>query len=226
MNTTILVVEDNSELATFVTDLLQDAHYTVFAAATGAKAIQKLENTKPDLVLLDLNLPDISGKSILKRIKDLYPELPVLILTASTNTSDLVKSFGHGADDYVTKPFNNEELLARISARLANNKKNHTSITLSGISLDTATVEVYMGDTQIEVTPTEFSLLHYLMVNADRVLSREQILAHVWEQTPDIETRVVDVYIGYLRKKLENNKGDSPIHSKRGFGYVFKSHSS
>lgn len=225
MNTTILVVEDNTELATFVSELLQDAYYTVFVAETGAKAMQKMETTKPDLILLDLNLPDVSGKSILTQIKDLYPELPVLILTASNNISDLVKSFGRGADDYLTKPFDNKELLARISARLSNSKKNQETITVSGITINTSTVEVLNGNTQIEVTPTEFSLLHYLMVNANRVLSREQILAHVWEQNPDIETRVVDVYIGYLRKKLENTQGTSPIKSKRGFGYLFKSES-
>lgn len=222
MQTTILIVEDDEDIRKFLVETLRDLNYVTYQTDKGTHALEILEKIKPDLVILDLGLPDIDGESVCSKIKKMTPDLPVIILTASTDSSDLVNSFSKGADDYVKKPFNNEELIARIKAQLRKTKQHDPVIKVGDLSLNTKTLEVKRGTAQIELTQTEFSLLHYLMINANNVLSREQILSHVWAQDPDVETRVVDVYIGYLRKKIELDKKTKLIQSRRGFGYVIK----
>lgn len=222
MRPTILIVEDDVEVKEFLEEILRDELYSVFSTESGTKGLQLIDKLQPNLVILDLNLPDVNGLSICQEIKKYNPTLPILVLTASTETKDLVGSFGKGADDFLTKPFINEELLARVKARLNQNSNGETVIQIGDLTIDTNAVEVHRNNKSISLTQTEFELLHYLMANANRVLSREQILSHVWSQDPDIETRVVDVYIGYLRKKIGDKKDNKLIHSKRGFGYVLK----
>lgn len=222
MNSTILIVEDNPDLKEFLKEILSEYHYTVYAVDSGTQALKKIEKIEPNLVILDLGLPDIDGETVCDRIKKVYPNTPVIILTASDKTKDVVTSFEKGADDYINKPFVNEELIARVKARLRKQKSNNPVYTVGDLTLNTDSLEVDRNGRSIELTQTEFQLLHYLMMNANRVLSREQILSHVWSQDPDIETRVVDVYVGYLRKKIDKDEPVKLIHSKRGFGYLIK----
>lgn len=222
MQPIIVVVEDDQDILDFLEDILREQRYTVYSVTKGTQALKLVDKVKPNLVILDLGLPDIDGETVCARIKKYYPQMPVMILTASEDSQDVVDSFAKGADDYVQKPFVNEELIARIKARLRKEKRDNPLITVGDLSLNTETLEVKRANKQVDLTHTEFELLHYLMINANRVLSREQILGHVWAQDPDVETRVVDVYIGYLRKKIDKEFEPKMIYSKRGFGYVLK----
>lgn len=222
MNPTILVVEDDVDLKDFLEEVLRENHYTVYSTIKGTQALKMVDKIMPNLVILDLGLPDIDGETVCSRIKQNYPNIPVMILTASEETQDVVDSFERGADDYINKPFINEELLARIKARLRRQKRDNPIIQVEDLILNTDTLEVMRDGKLIELTQTEYELLHYLMINQNRVLSREMILSHVWAQDPDVETRVVDVYIGYLRKKIDKEFDKKLIQSKRGFGYLIK----
>lgn len=223
MRHAILIIEDNEDLLAFLKEMLEREKFVVRTLSSGAGALRVIEQFNPNVIMLDLNLPDIDGKSILSSVKQEYPTLPTLILTGSESTSDLVESFGKGADDYLTKPFNNDELLARIYARLP--KDSDKDVLEAGdIVLNRAVMEVQRAGKEVELSSTEFKLLEYLLINSDRVLSREQILSHVWAYDVDITTRVVDVYVGYLRKKLGESKQNKTIFSKRGVGYMFKKH--
>jgi len=146
----------------------------------------------------------------------------VIILTARDSTADVVQGLDIGADDYITKPFTAEELLARIRARLRQRGQNNHKLEIADLELDTKSLEVKRGSKLIKLTPQEFKLLEYLMSNQNQVLTREMILNRIWPSAPDVETRVVDVYIGYLRKKIDTGFENNLIHSVRGFGYVIK----
>lgn len=219
---TILVVEDDPDINSYIKDLLLEAHFIVYTAFTGTKALKTLEKIVPDLVILDLKLPDIQGEALMQSIKKDFPGIPVLILTAKDSPADIARNLNDGADDYITKPFAAEELIARVRARLRKDRKDETTLTVDNLVLDTDNFMVKRGDRLIELTQTEFNLLHYLLSNKNRVLTREMILAHVWAYSPDTETRVVDVYIGYLRKKIDANEKTKIISSLRGFGYTIK----
>lgn len=218
---TIVVVEDDDDLSTYLQQLLTSKRYTVFPAKTGAQALQLINEVQPSLVLLDLTLPDIRGEVICQEIKKLFPKLPVIMVTAKDEKKDVISGFSIGADDYVTKPFDSDELLARIQARLKQ-PESQSLITISDLAINTDTMEVTRGGKPIELTHTEYSLLHYFALNPNRVLTREMILSNVWAFTPDIQTRVVDVYVGYLRKKIDSKAKEKLIHSVRGFGYMFR----
>ncbi len=220
--TTILVVEDDDDLRSYLQQLLSEERYSVLTAASGSKAKKLVESAIPNLIILDLQLPDISGESLCNQIKADYPEIPVIILTAKSDPSDIAMNLQRGADDYITKPFSTEELLARIGARLRKNQENTRFYSVKDITLNSETIEVKKGDRLIPLTQTEFQLLQYLLSNKNRVLTRDMILSHVWSYTPEVETRVVDVYIGYLRKKLGKIDNKDVIESVRGFGYVIR----
>lgn len=222
MNKTILVVEDDRGLQKYLRELLLDSDYSVTTANAGVTALEVLKKIEPDLILLDLALPDITGESICLEVRKNYPALPVIILTAKDSVSDIVQGLNLGADDYITKPFVAEELLARIKARLRRREGNDAKLQVGELELDTQTLEVKRGDKKIQLTPQEFKLLEYLMINKGRVLTREMILNRVWSYSPDTETRVVDVYVGYLRKKIDEEFEKKLIHSIRGFGYTIK----
>jgi DNA-binding response OmpR family regulator len=182
-----------------------------------------IKKSAPDIVILDLGLPDMTGESVCLEIRKNYPNLPVIILTAKDTVADVVAGLNLGADDYVTKPFVADELLARISARLRNqNGSKDNKLSVDGLELDNKTFEVVRDGKQIQLTPQEFKLLEYLMNNKGRILTREMILNRVWLYSPDIETRVVDVYMGYLRKKIDQDFDKKLLHSVRGFGYMIK----
>jgi DNA-binding response OmpR family regulator len=219
---TILMVEDDSGVQKYLKELLLDNGFHVQIASDGVLAMNMLQKTQPDLVLLDLGLPNMSGEAVCLEIRKQYPELPVIILTAKDSISDIVGGLNLGADDYITKPFVADELLARIKARLRQTNGGDTKLTVGDLELDNNTLEVKRGPKTIQLTPQEFKLLQYLMSNKGRILTRDMILNRVWLYSQDIETRVVDVYIGYLRKKVDSGFSKKLLHSVRGFGYLIK----
>lgn len=217
----ILVVEDDQTIREGIASFLSDNNFIVESVGDGAAALDSVKKKTPDLVILDLGLPKISGESVVQEIKKLFPNLPVIILTAKNQKTDILSGFSLGADDYISKPFDLEELMARISVRLK--ADNNGIIEVEDLVLDPQAVRVTRGGKEIQLTPHEFKLLHYLLVNRGRVLSREMILNRVWKYSMDVDTRVVDVYIGYLRRKIDNNSYKKKlISSIRGFGYIIK----
>lgn len=222
MNHTLLIIEDTADLREYLTGVLADQGYTVLAAEDGTVALKLFEKVSPDLVILDLGLPTISGETVCKEIKRISPQTQVLVLTAKHTVDDVTATLNLGADDYMAKPFEVDELLARIRARLRGSGPTETVLRANGLMLDTEKVEVSRDGKNIQLTPLEFKLLEYLLANKGRVLTRDMILARVWSSSPDIETRVVDVYMGYLRKKIDKNFDRPLLHSVRGFGYMIK----
>lgn len=218
----ILILEDDPGLRKYLKELLLDNGYSVQSVSTGADALNSIEKIIPDLVVLDLGLPDMSGESVCMEIRKKYPELRVVILTARDSISDIVEGLNLGADDYMTKPFVADEFLARIAARLRYQNGSETKLQVGDLELDSKNLEVKREGKAIQLTPQEFKLLQYLMHNKGRILTREMILNRVWLLHPDIETRVVDVYMGYLRKKVDAEYDKKIIHSVRGFGYMVK----
>lgn len=222
MTRSILIVEDDSGLQKYLKELLLDNGYSTQVASDGVQALNSVQKLPPDLILLDLGLPNMSGEAVCAEIRKKYPDVKVIILTAKDGIADIVQGLNLGADDYITKPFVADELLARIKARLRNQDGNDSKLTVGDLELDTKTLEVKRSDILIQLTPQEFKLLQYLMSNRGRILTREMILNRVWLYSPDIETRVVDVYMGYLRKKVDQGTEKKLLHSVRGFGYMIK----
>lgn len=222
MAKSILVVEDDQGVQKFLKDLLLNNGYSVQTADDGIAAINSIQRLAPDLVLLDLNLPNMSGETVCMEIRKNYPEVKVIILTAKDEVTDIIQGLNLGADDYITKPFVADELIARIKARLRSLNGSESKVTVGDLELDNQSLEVSRAGQPIQLTPQEFKLLQYLMGNKGRILTREMILNRVWLYSPDIETRVVDVYMGYLRKKIDANFEAKLIHSVRGFGYMIK----
>lgn len=219
---TILVVEDDKGLQKYLKELLLDNGYAVQVAGDGIQGLESLTKNLPDVMVLDLGLPNMSGEAVLSEVRKKYNDLPVIILTAKDSINDIVQGLSIGADDYMTKPFVADEFLARIKARLRKTGNNEGKLTVSDLELDNKTLEVVRGGKEIQLTPQEFKLLQYLMSNKGRILTREMILNRIWLYSSDIETRVVDVYMGYLRKKIDSGHSKKLLHSVRGFGYVIK----
>lgn len=215
----ILIIEDDEAVRKYLRDILIDNGYAVQTADDGIEGVEQIKKSQPDVVLLDLGLPKMRGEAVCKEIKKRFPALQVIVLTAQNTTTSLVKSLNIGADDYIAKPFETDEVLARITARLRSNNPADNRLRVGDLVLDTAKVEVKRGDKIISLTPQEFKLLAYLMNNKGTVMTRSMILDRLWLFSPDIDTRVVDVYIGYLRKKIDSKNKKKLIHSVRGFGY-------
>lgn len=218
----ILIVEDDEGLQKYLKELLKDNDYSTQSAYDGIAAINTISQMPPNLVLLDLGLPNMSGEEVCKEIRKKYPNLPIIILTAKDSIPDIVQGLNIGADDYIAKPFITDELLARIKARLRHSGIAEGRLQIDGLELDSKSLEVKRNGKLIQLTRQEFKLLEYLMNNKGRILTREMILSRVWLYSQDIETRAVDVYIGYLRKKIDNDFKKKLIQSVRGFGYVIK----
>lgn len=221
MQPLVYIVEDDKESLSFLRDFLAKNNFLVQTFEKGAQVIKALEKTQPDLVLLDLVLPDIEGESICLEIRKTFPELPIIILTAKSTVTEKVQLLNLGADDYITKPFNSEELLARIKTRLRRVATVRV-IKVADLEMNLEKVEVKRGGKNIQLTPQEFRLLEYLIENKNVVLSRDTILNRIWDYSLEIESRVVDVYMGYLRKKIDNGFGKKLIQSVRGFGYTIR----
>lgn len=219
----VLVVEDDFALQKYLKEFLQQNDCSVTAVSDGTAALNTINKLPPDVVILDLGLPTMSGEEVITEARKKYPALPIIVLTAKDASSDIVQGLELGADDYISKPFVASELLARIKVQLRSKSDNHKSVTkVADLELDSEKLEVHRGGKLIQLTPQEFKLLQYLMTNQGRILTREMILNRVWLYSPDIETRVVDVYMGYLRKKIDSGFDKKLIQSIRGFGYTIK----
>ncbi|HZE87678.1 MAG TPA: response regulator transcription factor [Methylomirabilota bacterium] len=222
MTPMILIVEDDKGLQKYLKELLLDNGYAVNVASDGIAALEYLKKTQPDMIVLDLGLPTMSGEAVCQEVRKKNKDLPIIILTAKDSVTDIVQGLNLGADDYITKPFIADEFLARIKARLRKQGGTESIMQVGDLELDSKTMEVKRHGKMIQLTPQEFKLLQYLMSNKGRILTRDMILSRIWLYSSDVETRVVDVYIGYLRKKIDSGYPKPLIHSVRGFGYVIK----
>ena len=219
---TILVVEDDKGLQKYLKELLLDNGYAVHTAGDGIQALEYFKKEEPDLVVMDLGLPVMTGEAVTQEIRKKNKDLPIIMLTAKDSITDIVQGLSLGADDYITKPFVADEFLARIKARLRKQGDTQTILKVADLELDSKTMEVRRAGAPIQLTPQEFKLLQYLMSNKGRILTREMILSRIWLYSSDVETRVVDVYMGYLRKKIDTGFQKKLLHSVRGFGYMMK----
>lgn len=215
----ILIIEDEGRLASFLEKGLAANGYATTVASDGASGLALARGSDFELVLLDLGLPDLDGLSVLDELRQRDEQLPVLVLTARDEVGDTVLGLDRGADDYLTKPFRFEELLARIRARLRDpGRVEQTMLEAGKVTLDLRARRASAGGDPIELTAREFALLETFMRHPDQVLSREQLLSHVWGYDYDPGSNVVEVYIGYLRRKL----GEGSIQTVRGMGYALR----
>lgn len=220
----ILLVEDEEKLARFVELELNHEGYSVTKAFTGREGYELAITGEFDLILLDIMLPELNGMEVLRRLRKVSA-VPVIMLTARDEVMDKVAGLDQGAEDYITKPFAIEELLARIRATLRKQASASSAsdiLSASGVSLDLKRHTVTVSDTPVELTKREFDLLHYLLKNTGIVVTREMLLEHVWDYDFDGGTNAVDVYIRFLRSKIDEAFGIKLIHTVRGVGYVIK----
>jgi two-component system OmpR family response regulator len=220
----ILVVDDEDYITDLVAVGLRFVGFSVETAADGRDGLNKIATFRPDLVVLDVGMPELDGMELLERLRRDGIDTPVVFLTARDAPNDRVRGLHLGADDYVSKPFGLEELLARIEAvlrRVARTDRWRRSITVGDIVLDQDGRDVSRSGHRIDLSRTEFDVLEFLMINVRRVVSRQQILEHVWQYDFGGESTVVETYISYLRKKLDA-LGPSTIHTMRGIGYVMR----
>ena len=216
----LLLVEDDKKVASFVARGLRAERFAVDVAHDGQSGLDFATAYNYDVIVLDLMLPILSGTELLKRIRRHTPEVPVLILTARDDTADKVENFEAGADDYLTKPFAFAELAVRVKALLRRRPAVRSStLRVADVELDRLTQQVRRAGARIELTSKEYSLLEYLMANAGRVLSRTMIVEHVWDESFQGFTNIVDVYVRHLRAKVDDNSPVKLIRTVRGVGY-------
>ena len=220
----VLVVDDEDSITDLVATALRYVGFEVAVASNGRQALERAGTFRPELVVLDVMLPDLDGFEVIRKLRDGGSRTPVVFLTARDATDDKIRGLTLGGDDYVTKPFSLEELVARVRAvlrRAGVDEGSSARITFADLEMDDDTREVWRGETPIELTVTEYKLLRYLMLNARRVLSKAQILDHVWSYDFDGDAGVVETYISYLRKKVDAD-GPALIHTVRGVGYSLR----
>jgi two-component system OmpR family response regulator len=220
----ILVVDDEPNIRELLSTSLRFAGFMVRTVGNGAGAIAAVIDEEPDLIVLDVMLPDMSGFAVTKRLRASGYVSPILFLTAKDDTDDKIEGLNSGGDDYVTKPFSLDEIVARIKAilRRTMHTEEEAVIRVGDLTMDQDTHEVFINDEPVDLAPTEFKLLRYLMLNPNRVLSKSQILDHVWEYDFNGDAGIVESYISYLRRKLDAHTSESLIQTKRGFGYMLK----
>ena len=221
----LLVVDDEPSIRELLTASLRFAGFEVYPAEDGAEALKLAEQHRPDLVVLDVMLPDLDGFTVTRKLRERGREMPVVFLTARDETMDKVQGLTVGGDDYVTKPFSLEEVVARIRAVLrrtgVGGDPDTGRLVFEDLELDEDSHEVRRAGRLVDLSPTEFKLLRYLMLNPNRVLSKAQILDHVWAYDFNGESGIVESYISYLRRKIDHV--DPPlIHTRRGVGYVLR----
>jgi heavy metal response regulator len=219
----LLVIEDEKKVASFIKKGLEEEHYAVDLAHDGEEGLYLTETNDYDLVILDLMIPKIHGWEVLKRIRAKRNKVPILVLTARDSVEDKVKGLDSGCDDYLTKPFAFAELLARIRALLRREQTEKEPILrIADLTLSLVTHKVARQGKEIELTSREYSLLEYFMRNPDKVLTRTMISEHVWDYHFDSMTNVIDVYVNYLRRKIDKGFEPKLIHTIRGIGYLMK----
>lgn len=219
---TVLVVEDEPSIADVLTIALRYHRFEVMVAGTVRQALTLAERTRPDAALLDVMLPDGDGRALGRELRLRQPDLAVVFLTARDAPAEIVGALGFG-DDYITKPFNIDEVVARITAVLRRTRPadvlpQRPPLRYGDLELDETTYRVHRGDHTVELTPTEYALLRFLVRNGGRIVTKEQLLRHVWQYEHSAESTVVETYISYLRRKLEP-LGPPVIQTRRGVGY-------
>ncbi|WP_300393246.1 response regulator transcription factor [Fusobacterium sp.] len=221
----VLIIEDEKRIRRFLQLELEHEGYIVSTAEDGEEGISKFKKDFFDIILLDLMMPKISGEEVCKTIRK-ESEIPIIVLTAKDQLLNKIQLLDMGADDYLTKPFEIEELFARMRVALRNKKgfENNNFIVYESLKLDTNSKKVYKNDKEISLTKKEYNLFLLLLLNKEIVISREKILGEVWGYDSDIEEKIVDVYINSLRKKIDNDD-EKYIHTVRGFGYTLKKES-
>ncbi len=221
----VLVVDDEPNIAELLGMAMRYEGWQTTLAHSGTKAVAAAKEVRPDAVVLDIMLPDIDGMQVLRRMREHVPDVPVLFLTARDSVEDRVAGLTAGGDDYVTKPFSLEEVVARLRALMRRSgsmaRLESSTLVVGDLSLDEDSHEVVRAGEEIALTATEFELLRYLMRNPRRVLSKAQILDRVWNYDFGGQANVVELYISYLRKKVDAGR-DPMIHTMRGAGYVLK----
>jgi two-component system, OmpR family, response regulator len=224
-NHRVLVVDDEPNIADVISMALRYQGFTVESAADGKSALRAVAKFKPHLMVLDIMLPDMEGFEVARRLGAQRGDVPIIFLTARDATEDKIRGLTTGGDDYVTKPFSLEELVARIRTilrRAGLSEPDSARLAFEDLELDEETREVFRAGHAIELSATEYRLLHYFMVNPRRVLTRSQILDHVWDYDFGGDAGVLETYVSYLRKKL-NPHGPQLIHTVRGVGYALRS---
>lgn len=222
----VLVVEDEPNVVSFIRRGLMEAGHEVSVAMDGVTALQMIKSDLPDIALFDIMLPGMNGVELCRSVRALKINLPIIMLTALGTTENVVSGLENGADDYLVKPFKFAELLARMAAvtrRTGDNTgKTNATVALADLEVDTHSKVVKRANERISLTATEYKLLEFLIRNKGRVFSRGEILENVWDVNFDMTTNVVDVYINYLRRKIDKNNDRKLIHTVVGMGYVLR----
>jgi heavy metal response regulator len=219
----ILVVEDEKKVSSFIKRGLEEENYEVLLAVDGEEGLAMAAEKPVDLIVLDWMLPKKDGLTMLKELRNKKIATPVLMLTAKDTVEDIVAGLESGSDDYLTKPFAFAELLARVRALLRRSEMDRgAEIRFADLRLDPVTHKVWRSDREIDLTAKEYGLLEYFMRNANQVLTRTMIADHVWDYTFDSFTNIIDVYVNYLRKKIDRDADKKLIHTVRGVGYILK----
>ena len=218
----ILIVEDEPELAAVLIDALREARYAVDLASDGASAEELADLNSYDLVVLDWTIPPPTGIELLRRWRQAGLEMPVLMLTGRQGVSDRVDGLDTGADDYLTKPFSMVELLARVRSLLRRRERPLPTLKAGNLELDPAGRQVTLDGQPLELTPKEFGVLEYLLHRVDQVVSRTEITEHVWDESFDAMSNVVDVVLYRLRKKIDGDSRQKLLHTVKGAGYILR----
>lgn len=219
---TILIIEPNRKLQNYLKDLLVKGGYEARTTSGGAKALSLIDKLQPDLVILDRKITDVRGESLCWEVREEYPDLPIILLLEEVEVEKVAKLYRAGADDFIAKPIKTKVLLSRIRMQLASRRTGKTEYQVGDLVLNIKTFQVKRGSKIIRLTPQEFKLLKFLMRHKGRVLTREMILSRVWGYNADVQSRAVDVYIGYLRDKIDKGFDNKLIQTVRGFGYMIK----
>lgn len=219
----ILLVEDEQKIASFIKRGLREEHYSVDVSFDGEEGLFMAQSNSYDLIILDIMLPGKDGISVCRTLRDNKINVPILMLTAKNSVIDKVEGLDAGADDYLTKPFAFEEFLARVRSLL---RRKHdgkqTVLKIEDLELNQIEHKVFRADKEIKLTAKEYSLLEYFMLHSNQVITRTMISEHVWNESFDTFTNVIDVYINYLRNKIDKNFDKKLIHSVRGVGYILR----
>lgn len=219
----ILVVEDEKKVASFIKRGLEEEKYEVDTALDGEEGLKTALDKQYDLIVLDWMLPKKDGLTVIRELRDKKTLTPVLMLTAKDSLEDIIAGLDSGSDDYLTKPFAFAELLARVRALLRRSEMDKgAELRFADLRLDPVTHKVWRKDKEIDLTAKEYGLLEYFMRNPNQVLTRTMIADHVWDYTFDTFTNIIDVYVNYLRKKIDRDADKKLIHTVRGVGYIFK----
>ena len=216
----ILVIEDEPGIADFLKEGLEEEYYAVDVAYDGKTGLEMALTSEYDLLLIDWMVPGVSGIEICRQVRKIQPDVPIIFLTARDTVDDTVFGLDSGANDYIKKPFQFEELLARIRVQLRPKTEQPQVLQLADLTMNLQTHQVFRGDEEIKLTPREYALLEFLLRNQGQVCTRTRILEHVWDVHFDRDSSIIDVYINALRKKLNKNNRTNLIHTIHGVGYI------